>query len=204
MDGMMKETNDMSDMDRDTDDLKGNGTIAEPNDGLPGVAVDGYPGLRAGASASGNGLLGIWRPTGSGAADCSDPRVMLAANRTGSPEALPKGYQYDANGNLQLTPDFARTHPGAFDFGGMGHNIDWAGVAKDLGKLGLGTAMGVAGAALGPVGIGVEGRGALPNPYFTGGSLVWKGGKTLYNQDKINRDGGPAVKATDRATSGRP
>ncbi len=62
---------------------------------------------------------------------------------------------------MQVTPDFARTHPkGPLDFGAMAHNIDWAGVLKDLGVVAAGA---VGGAGWGEAaGVGAAGTGALP------------------------------------------
>jgi hypothetical protein len=120
-----------------------------------GVPVPGYPRLRAGVPG-GNGLLGLQRLGGDtvGAAGFDDsaigrlvsPYLMLAANRSsvgtpsgqagGDPYPMPRAYMPDGKGGVQLTPGFAATHPkGPDDFSGMGKEIDWPGVALDLGSI---------------------------------------------------------------------
>ena len=104
--------------------------------GQAGYPLPGYPGWMAGTNDPTGGVLGV---------------VQLADARSGSaaggqaagqdPYPLPPGYMYDAQGQLQLTPEFARTHPGPTDFGRMAHNINWNGVLKDLGDVISGAVM---------------------------------------------------------------
>lgn len=159
----------------------------------PGVALAGSPGWRAGAFSSGRGLLGL-------------TRVSNPAPIGGGQSDLPPGYVYGPDGKLQLDPNFKKGHPtGPFDFGGMAQEIHWPGVAKDLGKIAAGVGIGMLGGLLGPVGVGPAGSGALPNPWITGGSLAWRGGRTLYRQQKANTSPPKGDRGKmDRASEGLP
>lgn len=155
---------------------------------LPGYPVEGHPGWRAGAFGSGRGLLGLIK--------VSDPS---AENGEAS---MPAAYMPDGHGGVQLRPGFAATHPkGPFDFAGMAKEIHWPGVALDLAKITAGVALGVAPSFLAPAT-----AGAAPNPWFAGGSLAWKGGRTLYKQNEANRRNvDPVVRpGVDKASNGLP
>lgn len=94
-------------------------------DGQPGFPVDGYPGVRAGVFGSGNGLLGLIK--------VSNPASA------GGDASMPSTYMPDGHGGVQLKPGFAATRPkGPFDWGGMSKEIDWPGVALDLGSIAAG------------------------------------------------------------------
>jgi hypothetical protein len=94
---------------------------ASAGDGLPGYPVDGQSSWRAGAFGSGAGLLGLIK--------VSDPAG-------GQGDAMPPAYMPDGRGGVKLRPGFAAKHPkGPFDFGGMSKEIDWPGVALDLGSI---------------------------------------------------------------------
>jgi hypothetical protein len=128
MDGMSDDYSDEVYGDTDPNNLPqdaaGQGAIA--GDGLPGVPVDGYPGVRAGAFGSGNGLLGLIK--------VSNPAPV------GGEASMPAAYTPDGHGGVQLKPGFAASHPkGPFDWGGMAKEIDWPGVALDLGSIAAGS-----------------------------------------------------------------
>ncbi len=103
----------------------GANSATDDGSGQPGYTVEGYPDWRVGVQGPSGGLLGVIkvsnRTPGSGATPSS-----------ADPYPLPPAYSYDANGQLQLKPAFAKTHPGPFDFGGMAKMVDWSGVAKDI------------------------------------------------------------------------
>jgi hypothetical protein len=158
---------------------------ADDGSGLPGRAIPGYPGWRSGVPGSG-GLLGVVRVANPGPAQAAP--AQGAASDAASSAALPPGYMYDADGKLQLTPQFAQTHPkGPFDFGAMNHNINWPGVVSDLGSL----AGNVASSLL------------LPIPEAL--DLLLTGAETWNAQDEANRRSQKATAgSTDRATNGLP
>jgi hypothetical protein len=88
---------------------------------LPGYPVDGASGWRAGAFGSGGGLLGL---------------IRVSNPARGRDDSMPPAYMPDGHGGVKLRPGFAATHPkGPFDFGGMSKEIDWPGVALDLGSI---------------------------------------------------------------------
>ena len=69
---------------------------AAADDGLPGLAIDGYPGLRAGAFADGKGVLGLYRaptgPIGGGQTPAIGNGFFIQAadhGSSGAPSALP-------------------------------------------------------------------------------------------------------------------
>jgi hypothetical protein len=105
-------------------------------DGLPGYPVDGQPGWRAGAFGSGRGLLGL----------------IKVSNPSGGDAAMPRAYMPDGHGGVRLRPGFAASHPkGPFDWSGMSKEINWPGVALDLGKIGMGVGASVAAGVGGPL-----------------------------------------------------
>jgi len=101
----------------------------------------------------------------------------------------------------------------------MTKEINWPGVALDLGKIGAGVAATVGPTLVVPfvrslvglgaapaAAVGAAGTGATPNPVVTGGALAWRGDRTLRNQNKVNpRNADPALKPdVDRASNGLP
>jgi hypothetical protein len=202
----------------------GFGQDTSAGDGPPGVPVEGMPGLRAGVFGAGNGLLGMARVEDL-VARPGDARLMLASDPRSSglgswskadPYPMPSAYMSDGHGGVQLRPEFAATHPkGPTDFGAMAHNIDWGGTAWDLAKIAASAGASMAspfvpkflgwGAAPAEA-VGPAGTGALPNPWMTGGTLAWRGGRTLYKQHKANpRNADPVVKpVVDKASGGLP
>lgn len=62
---------------------------------------------------------------------------------------MPPAYAPDGRGGVRLRPGFAATHPkGPLDFGGMSKEVDWPGVALDLGSIAAGALPLVGGTAV--------------------------------------------------------
>ncbi len=96
-------------------------------EGYPGIPIDNT-GWRAGAFAQGGGLLGLIK--------VSNPTTDNAIPAGYSPVGDGSRYMQDAQGNYQFTPAYGRKiHNGQTDWG----NVDWPGVALDLGSIAAGS-----------------------------------------------------------------
>lgn len=189
----------------------GAGQDTSAGDGLPGVPLDGHPGLRAGVFGTGKGLLGMARvpdllarrgddqPFGG----VGDPRLMLASDpRSSSPTLasdgrqtypMPKAYVPDGHGGVRLRPDFAAAHPGASDFGGMWREINGPGALKGLMDI-------LGGVANSKIDDWVEDLLGIPSWL----DLPKLGAETWKAQDEANKDPGHRPQGADRVTNGLP
>ena len=107
---------------------------------------------------------------------------------------MPGAYMPDGHGGVRLRPEFAATHPkGPLDFGGMAHDIDWAGVIKDLTDI-------VGDGANDKIDDWIEDKLGIPSWLGIAKMTpeVWK------TQDEANKNPGKPPRGADRVTNGVP
>ena len=104
------------------------------DDGLPGVTVAGYPGLRAGAFGQGGGALGLYRVDHDQDSDAAGGHLIPAAYFGKGPDVLPdyqtKSWRWNDPEAMAYDADRKRMQLGQVQ--GMTHALEGVGLLNKL------------------------------------------------------------------------